>query len=363
MKCFKKLVIFAVLFVSNFQAQDLKKSIEKYLDHNTKEEEQYQLLSELQKSFTSQELKPLLIAQINDGQKRKRALHLATSMNVSGLYNSVKKHVDSDDFLAILKYLLTVQDEDGTKFLFEMWKKSDVNSKNFTLLSEAFQQYKVDLNCITRFKSFLKLGDDDKQKQSAVKILCFQMNVSSEKEINEQWKQFEKSYKNYTKKFSSKGVDLLEKVSEITNATKVVNNFYLKPGGRIDCANLPKHINKGSFIVKVRVLVISGSEAQVGITMEQGAWSALLNKESEWVVRTGNATEFARVPVKIGQWSEVAFVIKDESTEKVRYNRNVAISVDGTTILDNGSCNGLFEEVYIISENAEMVVGGVELLK
>lgn len=363
MPYYKILAVTIFLFFSFSKAQELKKIVEKYVDPNTDNSARYDLGVEIKKNFVSSELKSVLSSPINDEKKRKYALELATEMNVVGLDSVAKKHIDSEDFMLVVKYLLTTQNEDITKFLFERWKKLEVDSASFTLLNTAFQTYNIDLNCIERFKNFIKLENQEKRKESAIKILLFQMSVANEKEIFEKWNIFEKKYKQYSYKFLCKGIDLAERGVQTENAKKIVTNFLLKPGCRISFANFPKHINKGNFVIKVRILIISGSDAKVGITVGQGAWSARLNKENEWIVKTGDDKEFARVQVKKEQWSEIVFNIKDESTEKVRYDRDISITVDGILILENGSCNGLFEKVEIRTENAELVVGGVELIK
>jgi hypothetical protein len=165
------------------------------------------------------------------------------------------------------------------------------------------------------------------------------------------------------KKIPVQGTDLMAQ-AEVTNATKVGQNYKIEKSGKMVISPLPEKMQSGSYQVKVYVLPLAAGATLDFRKLVDGkpmSWPLDL-VDGKWRVKTGDGNEFT-TPAVLNQWSEVIFDVIDETrVEKgvTLSKRMLRILVDGKPILPSGMHTGqLTDFTFQTNENGSVVIGGV----
>lgn len=168
------------------------------------------------------------------------------------------------------------------------------------------------------------------------------------------------------KKFPIQGVDLMAE-AEVTNGTKVGQNYRIERSGKMVISPLPEKMHTGSYQVKVFVLPLAAGASldfRKKVNGQMMSWPLDL-VDGKWRVKTGDGNEFS-TPARLNQWTEVVFDVTDESkTEKgvTQAKRTLKILVDSKPVLPGGIHTGdLTDFTFHTNENGSMVIGGVNLI-
>ncbi len=169
------------------------------------------------------------------------------------------------------------------------------------------------------------------------------------------------------KKFPVQGTDLMVG-AEVTNATKVGQNYRLENDGKLVIKPLPEKMQTGSYQVKVKVLPVQATatlDFRKTVDGRVMSWPLELTG-GKWRVKTGDGNEFS-TPATMGQWAEVVFDVIDETkVEKgvTQAKRTLRILVDGKPVLPSGVHTGELTEFHFsTSQDGSIVIGGVDLVQ
>jgi len=289
-------------------------------------------------------------------------------MRVPGLFRSVRKYLHSEYEDIVVKLLFLTQDKGALKFLFDEWRSADLECSLFSLLHGHFCSQGIDYDVMAEFDRFLMSRTEEEERiQSARIIMGKRLGLRppfTTREIHEKWQEEKKAWKKRSAHFVFRGADFLShaNITDRINCQKIGMNYRILEKGYLEVGEFPDFMQKGSFILRVRVLVIAGEGVTIGLGSEQGYWKASLSN-GEWTVKRGDKVQLAQVPVRLGQWSEIEFDIDDQSTERIRYYRIASLSVDGKCLMRNGSLCGRMKEFFAKIRSGDVTIGGIEYIR
>jgi hypothetical protein len=334
-----------------------------------KDSDRSALLTKL-KSTSPSLAKPRIQTALASEGERLDGLALATELKVPGLTETAKKLIDVPELeVYVVKLLLATQEKGTAHFLAERWTKLDKASSSFDTLSEQLKQVPVtDTGFVDEIRKVVIATKTDAQHRKAgAEILKFQMELPNadpaEIAKDKEWKTARGDYGKRAQKIPLVGVDLLSFPGwKKEGTTRPIGGNIRATKGMLELTEWPEAYQEVSLLLKVRVLVLDGD---FGFDFEdkegRGAWTPTLHG-TEWCMTIGGGSEL-RAPGRRGSWSEIVFDIDDHSTKQQRFNRNISITVDGTTLLNRGAHNGKIGAFRVYAPKGDGVVGGIEIIK
>ena len=378
-KIFLKCVFLSLFFIlpnqiysqeNEITQKAFEELLQAYLSPKTEDSLRYDIFEIIKNYKKISTAKSILISALKDEKQRPHALILSRKLKISEVAKAAQKYIETDDIHLIVALIFEIRETTSLKFLYSKWKDSTSDSIIFESITKGFKTYKVNLEEIEPFCKILEnIGDNSEEhKKIAIAIIQFQLNTDLQgKMLVEYFETLKKNYKLYSKKLPLNGEDLLKNKESLslTGTEEFGENYFLKTNGSIYINLLPEHIQKGNFDLKIRVLITKkGDDAYAKLARgeDERGWKPFIRGD-EWISETDKGVELASAPVKVGQWTTIVFKIMDRSTEQRRLERKCKIIIDDIVLLQEGNASGRFNSIIIKAKNAEMVVGGVEIVR
>lgn len=303
-----------------------------------------------------------ILGEEKEGSKRaQRALQLAGSCRVPGLYKEAVKYIggeaDQDAVMA------AAADASAFAPLFDRWMKIDPTSASFKYVDDALRASRhVDLNFLSKIQGACVIAEGEKKDRAAL-LLAHHLGIEAtdRKEILDAWPRLRDEFTKDSKGFQLSGVDLFGPGAEISGGRFVGKNVRLSKTGSIKVP-LGIVVQDRPYTVKFRIYV-----RQPGLRVEarssRGTWPLAL-QENVWVLKTGDGKRLT-APAK-WDWVTVQFVVKGDlkkdGDQWAQREGGLSIYVDDTCIMEGGQYS-IADEFLITSEGGEFVVAGLELIR
>lgn len=304
---------------------------------------------------------------IRNQQSRTVALELAHQLRVPGLTASIKRFLEDDEHRwLVLHLLLGTGEEDGLSLVVKHWADSSDLVDQEAIADKLKLVWVPYVGVLQQIKDLMSAVETrDPRRQWAAQILQLQMGLPSADAdaLDREWGRHKRQFTLYGARFSLQGeaLDDLPWRVDKDRLRWVQRNKVLEPSGYLTLRPVPQSWQAGSFVLKLRVLVVEGDGAVISFKSAQGTWYARLDG-ADWMTRGASKVEF-RLPCKRGEWSEIEFDVDDVSQGAERLRRGLNITVDGKRLLYGGALNGEIDAFWINAEESTVVVGGVEILR
>lgn len=351
--------------------RDIGRLADEYGNEATEAPRKREILGTLRDTPPGQVAKKLA-PLIGDPARRPGALKLAAALRLQGLTNEAKRCLGTEDEDVAIRLLFVSQDGKAHKLLFDLWKEADPDEGRFGTLSDGFLRYPVAAPVVAAFKGVLEKPTDERRTAQAAAILKAQMRLPTEDPaaILADWTSLWTAYGLESRTFPMTGTPLLAAWPwQVRDGAPIGMNIRLEKGGILYMApeDIPAGLQKGSFTLRMRVLVLDGEEAKIQVGMKSGEAGKIrgffpVYSKGEWTVQTGELKQMA-VPAKKGEWTTVTYEVTDQSTGSVRWDRHGKILIGEKTLVERGNFSGEFSEIAISAGSGRMIVGSLELIR
>jgi len=245
--------------------------------------------------------------------------------------------------------------------LFRAWRELELGSEEFRLVDAGFRRVALDPRTLDDFRDEL---DDPERGPLAAGILAEQLVLSTRDpdEIAGQWDVLEARHRAWLRRFRVRGQDLQAGVELPPGARRLYGgNPLLSPPTALDLP-LPEWTQEQRFVLRIVLFAAAdGEETTVRLFVgEDGYWSVLV-RGGEWVVPTGEDTEFA-TPIRGEGWHELRWTVRPKAG-RARYARTLEVAIDGEVLLERGDCNGRLDRLELRPRGRPLVVGAVDLMR
>lgn len=341
-----------------FTEADAKKLVDEFTNPSTEMDRRQAVGKALAAESPVLCQKALKVALAID-ERRMLALTLALNLEVPGLFETVKKWIDTSLEEDVVKLGLATQDKGAVDFLFDRWKAAKADTASFKFVTGGFSEFVVQLDVIKKFKPFLDSAD---KCDAAATIVCFQFALDDDltpKAVLDGWDSEEDAYKRDSVPTTITGVNLLKGARIGGTTRKIGGNVRVLPKGVLSM-NLNAY-GEQDFTLTFRIRVPAKADVQFGLAADQGTWSAHFSGR-EWISLDGTGAEKAS-PLKIDDWNVVRFSVTMNKEGNKRKSRICVLSVNDTVLVERGTLNGNLSELTIDNPTGDPVVlSGVQLL-
>lgn len=349
------------------RGREVNNLVREYVSSATENERQAEIVNILGKSKTIL-AQNAIRSSLGKESTRAQALDLAISLRIPGLFKYVRKYLSGDLDDRIIELVFVSKDNTGTIYLANLWTKVDEDSATYNLINDGFMNHFIgQTKVVDKFQKALSSSSETRRVDAAA-IIAFQLGLDETDpgEIKTKWKSLRKEFLADAKYFAIRGTPLFKtQIWNLAGYMQVGNNIVLEPSGYSILNPLPDHLQKGNFTLTARVRIKHGTGTVLSFGLDwngnERAWRPEY-RDGEWILQEGTGVQFA-VPVRVGDWAEIKFVVTDLSNEGApgrRQDRRLKILVNGKVLLSNGLANGILSHFGIEAGNSEVVISGVE---
>lgn len=329
-------------------------------------------------------LTSLVERKIKSKKTRDRALKLAVTLRVPGLFKRVKSLFKTDPKV-VAEIAFQSGDKGSEKFLSEAWLDAKAEDSTFEILRSGFQRHFVSAKTVQA----LHKGATDKKaspehREAIAAILVFQFGADDAlaDEILANFKLHFAKFHRKAQPFPVAGEELLSRPEWVAGfgaaleededetgddegedgeptpasgstlrfppdqAATFREKIIVKPRGSL---RLPG-ITEKNCTVTFRIMVLDGEGCGLGVLMKGNSMVGPRSVAGEWQmqesIRTGTA------PVKPGEWHELRCSLKGS---------NLSVTLDGKPLAATNLYGDTINGLMLTGGNASLLVGSVEL--
>ncbi len=309
------------------------------------------------------ELSKLLERYFKKDETFEDALKLATRLCIPNFFKMLEKKLETENRAKIIEWCFVVQDESATEKLYKLMIKTE-DKQVRTDVKTGFTSYPTTLKMVTAMKKLAaKKKTAQELKVDLLDIVKYQIDKDfvDLDELDGFWKDAEKNWKIFGKKFNIDGLDLM-KYGEpnLYQVKRYGHNYKLEAGSRISFELIGKKYHKKSFKIKFWIYTFKESSISLGMAFNNGTWTASTFDKKYWRLGGKNPNQAPRLD---GEWKEVILEVVDNSGDNKNPDQLMHLQIGGHDLLPNGGTSkGGLRETQVTCKEGTAYVGGFQII-
>ncbi len=349
------------------RARDAEKLIQEYAGEETSADRRGEIVT-LLRSANHKLLTSALTKTLKVGTTRASSLDLVAELPVPNMFKALKKYVSGSTELQAVNAILVSGGKGSEEFLLSKWSKAKPDSATFETIETAFRQHYLSPKSVAELRKVQMNKRTDAARSTKIPaILIFQLGLDGElaKTLDEKWKEHFKKFEAMNRSFPLQGENLLardwstgfgEEEAAGEGDEEQVKRVRRHRGGKYLIENLGvlqlKGVTWKSGTIRLRVMVIDGDGATVGVMMKGNAMVGPRYSKGTWLltesIRTGD------VPGAPLEWAEITFKLSGSNLVAMMGGKQI-----GATNQYGSQINGL----YLTSGRGKLMLGSAEFFE
>ncbi len=311
-------------------------------------------------------------AALGSDSKRKAALDLAVTLWAPGVFSALKKHTEGDLGPQVVKLGLQRGEKDAVEYLLERWRAAPADSAEFAAIQVGFKTWFIDLPYVEKFKQEVEKQKDEAKKAAAADVMAFQLNTAGRiQDLLDKWETMRERLSKYGKRFALEGRDLTQiiKAWREFDCERCGGNVKVNSTGRsgfvaLDVNAIPKEMQSGHWRIVARVCALQDTckiEVVVGGRDGNNVAGPVFKLENKQWSCPNSGGSSKSVPLKVGAWVTLTWVIKESVENSVRKHHSV-LFLDGQQMIAGPTFEGDWAGMGFFVYSGEAVCAGFEAI-